>query len=269
VDAYASGLGSQGPSCTTGALDGCLTIGSGLHLGFCILAMIATAGCVRTEGRNTDCKWPAENPLRDATPAHLSADAEFAEDLAIRYADIHHGLRTPGYVSGEVYAAARDKCMYSLFEEIARQHGVSAKRVAGSLGSNRGMMDLAINLSFGLFYLVLTLLFAHLVWRKYPIADHGWIPGAVMALFVSLAMTLGGSMLGEVWAGLVETFRIGNGHMSYRTFRLWWPRHRTEVFLVWLVTSWATTAIAGVRSARQPWGQKNRNSSLASESNKS
>jgi len=226
-------------------MGGCLTISSGVHLGLCILAMIATASCVRTEGRNTDCKWPGENPLRDATPGHLSADAEFAEDLAIRYADVHHGLRTPGYVSGEAYAAARDKCMDSLFEEIARQHGVSTERVAGSLGSNRGMLDLAINVPFGLFYLVLTLLCARLVWRKYPIVDHGWIPGAVMALFVSLAMALAGSMLGEVWSGLVETCRIGNGHMSYRTFRLWWPRHRTEVFLVGLVASWATRAIAG------------------------
>jgi hypothetical protein len=132
-----------------------LTIGSGLHVGLCFLAMIATAGCIRREGRNTDCKWPGENPLRNATPAHLSADAEFAEDLAIRYADLHHGLRTPGWVSGEVYAAARDKCMYLLFDEIARQHGVSTERVAGSLGSNRGMMDLAINVPFGLLRLTM------------------------------------------------------------------------------------------------------------------
>lgn len=82
---------------------------------------------------------------------HLSADAEFAEDLAIRYADTHHGLRTPYYVSGEAYAAARDRCMGALFEKIAKKHGVPLE-VSGSLGCNRAHIDLAVNLPFVLLY---------------------------------------------------------------------------------------------------------------------
>jgi hypothetical protein len=85
-----------------------------------VVLLLCATGCVRHDGRNSDCRWPAETASRPADARHLSADAEFAEDLAIRYADSHHGLRTPYYVSGEAYDAARDRCMAELFEQIAK-----------------------------------------------------------------------------------------------------------------------------------------------------
>lgn len=81
--------------------------------------LLCGAGCVRRTGRNSDCRWPAETIEHAADTRHLSADAEFAEDLAIRYADAQYGLRTPHYVSGEAYDAARDRCLETLFEEVA------------------------------------------------------------------------------------------------------------------------------------------------------
>jgi hypothetical protein len=51
-----------------------------------------------------------------------------------------------------------------------------------------------------------------------------------MALFVSLVLAAGGTMLGEAWIWIAESFRIGNEHMSYRGNRLFWARHRTELF---------------------------------------
>ena len=100
--------------------------------------LLCATGCVRRDGRNSDCRWPVESGGGPAGARHLSADAEFAEDLAIRYADTHHGLRTPYYVSGEAYAAARDQCMGALFAEIAKEHHISLELVYGSLGRNRG-----------------------------------------------------------------------------------------------------------------------------------
>jgi len=76
-----------------------------------ILFSPSLAGCARRDGRNADCRWPGEIPAQPSDTRHLSSDAEFAEDLAIRYADTHYGLRTPGYASGEAYGAARDRCM--------------------------------------------------------------------------------------------------------------------------------------------------------------
>ena len=59
-----------------------------------------------------------------------------------------------------------------------------------------------------------------------------------MALFVSFVFAVGSTMVGEVWSGIAESLRIGNGHMSYRIQRLWWGRHRTELFAGALMVFW-------------------------------
>src|ERR1700737_1098877 len=99
------------------------------HLVATLVLLLFAVGCVRRNGRNSDCRWPAEATDHPANTQHLSEDAEFAEDLAIPHADIHHGLRTPYYVSGEAYATARDRCMGALFEQIAKEHGVPVEHV--------------------------------------------------------------------------------------------------------------------------------------------
>ena len=207
------------------------------------------AGCVRREGRNSDCRWPGEPVAQSATPAHLSADAEFAEDLAIRFADTHHGLRTGKYISGEVYKSERDKCMGALFQQVAAQHRVAAEQVTGALGQNRTLLDIGVNLAFGLLFLVAAWFTSRMIWRKYPITEYGLIPGVAMGLFASTAMALGCMLLGEQWAWMVETYRIGNGHMSYRGSRLWWTQHRSGVFWMALFSFWICAGIAGRRIA--------------------
>ena len=120
--------------------------------------------------------------------------------------------------------------MASLFEQIAKEHGVSVAIVLGALGRNRARVDLAINLPFVLLYCFAATAVARLIWHKNPPAEHGWIPGATMALFLSLVIEAVSMMLGEIWSWLAESYRIGNDHMSYRVQRLWWVRHRTELF---------------------------------------
>lgn len=62
--------------------------------------------------------------------------------------DVHDGLRTSYYMSGQDYSAARDRCMGTLFEQIAKEHGVPVRKVYAPLGRNRGLIDLFINLPF-------------------------------------------------------------------------------------------------------------------------
>ena len=206
---------------------------------------------VRRDGRNSDCRWPAETPRQAASPSHLSADAEFAEDLAIRYADTHYGRRTPNYVSGHVYDSERDQCMKSLFDQIAAEHGGAVEQVFSALGHNRARIDAAANVPFGLFYLLAAWLGVQLIWREYPPAEHGWIPGIIISLLVALMMSGICVMLGEVWSLFVETYRIGNGHMSYRAGRLWWARHRFELFVSALGVFCLAAGIAAHRAARK------------------
>lgn len=215
-----------------------------------ILLSLTLTDCVRRQGRNADCKWPGEVPLQPADARHLSADAEFAEDLAIRYADTHFGLRTPGYVSGEVYIAARERCRASLFAQVAAEHGVSEASVKSALGRNRERIDLAINLPFFLLYGLAGIAVAGRLWRRYPPAEYGWVPAVVMTVFLSLAMAVGCAMLGEVWSWFAEGYRVGNSHMSDRVERLWWVRHRVGIFAGAVVTFWLAVLATAKRADR-------------------
>jgi hypothetical protein len=186
-----------------------------------MVVVLGAGGCVRRDGRNSDCRWPGEGSDHPVSARHLSADAEFAEELAIRYADVHFGRRTPN--ASENYPAERDQCMARLFAEIGKEHGVPVEQVAAALGQNRGYIDLAEILPFELLYVLAAILSARMIWCRYAPAEDGWAPGIAMALFVSVALAAGGTLLGEMWNWSVETHRIGNNHMSYRADRLFLP----------------------------------------------
>jgi hypothetical protein len=217
---------------------------TGPRLVIVMALVLGTGGCVRRDGRNSDCRWPGETSNNPVTARHLSADAEFAEDLALRYADTHFGPRSPD--PSETYEVERDQCMERLFEEIGKEHGVPVGRVSGSLGHNRAYIDLAEVLPFALLYALAAIVCARMIWRRYPPED-GYAPGITMALFVSLAFAAGSTMLGEQWNWFVEGHRIGNNHMSYRVWRLFWPKHRFELFAGALLIFWA----ASINAARR------------------
>ena len=131
-----------------------------------IVFVLCTSGCVRRDGLNSDCRWPGETSSHPVNTHHLSADAEFAEDLAIRYADTHFGPRSPN--PSDEYGAERDRCMGRLFGQIAKQHGVPVEQVSGSLGRNRAFIDLAEILPFAFLYALAALTIARMNWRRHP-----------------------------------------------------------------------------------------------------
>jgi hypothetical protein len=218
---------------------------SGSRLVIVMVFVVGTGGCVRRDGRNSDCRWPGETSNPPVSVRHLSADAEFAEDLAIRYADAHFGPRSSN--PSETYGAERDRCMERLFAEIGKEHGVPAGQVSGALGRNRVYVDLAEVLPFALLYGFTAIVVARMIWHRYAPAEDGWAPGITMALFVSLALAAGSTMLGELWNWFVEGHRIGNNHMSYRADRLFWARHRFTLFAAALLIFW----LAVIHAARR------------------
>ena len=131
-----------------------------------LLLLVCLSGCVRRDGRNTDCRWPGEsNPARPPSERHLSADAEFAEELAIEYTDAHHGPRSGHFVSHEKAGEERNRCFRVLLAEAGKTHGVPAKAVFDQLGRNRLAIDLAINLPFFLLYALAAGFAARSLWR--------------------------------------------------------------------------------------------------------
>jgi hypothetical protein len=210
--------------------------------------LLVAAACIRRDGRNNDCKWPPEAERHPPTPHHLSEDAEFAEDLAIRYADSHFGRYSSN--PSDNYGAERDQCMAALFNKVAAEHGVPLEQVSDSLGRNRVYIDLAEILSFATLYFLVAVVVARMNWRRYSPKEHGWTPGLAMALIVSFVFAGSGMLLGDVWCDIAETHRIDNSHMSYRFDRLLWPRHRAEFFMGLLLAFWlaATVTARNVRS---------------------
>jgi predicted RND superfamily exporter protein len=99
---------------------------------------------------------------------------------------------------------------------------------------------------FALFYTLAAIVVARRIWRRYPPED-GYAAGIVMSLFVSLAFAVGAIILGEQWNWFVEGHRIGNNHMSYRVWRMFWPKHRLELFVAGLLIFW----LAAINAARR------------------
>ena len=101
-----------------------------LSAAIALLISVGLTGCVRRDGRNSDCKWPAEldaKPLHANQPdyaQHLSEDAEFAEELAIRYMDAHHGPRSGKFESQQAAGQAKNRCLGALFGEIGKSHDI-------------------------------------------------------------------------------------------------------------------------------------------------
>lgn len=182
-----------------------------------LLFVMALAGCVRRDGRNSDCKWPAEpKPLAAGGP-HLSQDAEFAEELAIRYMDTHHGPRDP-----QAASQAKNRCMGILMGEIGKEHGISPQEAFRHFGQRSLAADLAMNLPFLLLFALAADFTARRLLGRYPLP--------VIAL-ATVCFGAAGLVLAEQWSTLAEVARVGNWHLSNRALRLPIALHRGEIFV--------------------------------------
>lgn len=207
-------------------------------------------GCGHRERLGANCEWPEGTAtaldLRDQTDRrHLSNDALRAEDLAIRYAD---SLKAPhsGHFEGFAsYRQTRDTCMTALFSAVARSHGVSTHEVRKSLARRPAGLDLAVMLSFAVFYGFVAYGVTRGVCRGFPL-EGGWDSAvAVVATMVtSILVSVLGVLVGEWYALAIEMIRVGNGHLSYRVDRIPWNQHRAELFFAGVAVFWL---IAGLR----------------------
>ncbi len=206
------------------------------QLAYCLVVLACLTACGRRPPANSQCEWPKEarggalNLSRASDRQHLSDDAEFAEDLAIRYADSCCGLHSRNYEGMGEYAAARNACMAMLFRVVGTLHKVPEEKVRRSLGHRRAAFDIAVILSFALLYGWGASLLVRWLGRTYGPSDS--LPTvAVMTVVASILAAAAGVMLGEEWSALWEIHRLGNNHMSYRAVRIPWTEHRLALFI--------------------------------------
>jgi hypothetical protein len=202
--------------------------------------------------KNVNCEWPANHSVnaldlavsRDAR--HLADDAQTAEDLAIRHADASRGRASQSRDATE-YQAVREQCKASLFALVASQHHVSMDAVAAAVGDRREWLDALVILGFAIvFALVANQVSAFML--RGALVDSRLL-AVSMLIVAALAAGGAGLLVGNVWFGLIESLRVGNGHMSYRAERIPIRRHREVVFVA-CATVFAAVSTVQYRKAR-------------------
>jgi hypothetical protein len=225
-----------------------------------LVLSICLAGCGGRDRINEGCRWThdAAFPL-DLTAGghqqHLRADADLAEDLAIRFADAHRGRVAGARATGQTWAEGRDSCMAELFTEIEKRHGVPAAEIRRWMG----LRDLSYDLPVFVTFLTWLALLARRLSRRLL---NGWSFRGRLEVFAvavtSVAAGAAGGALGALWFGLFEMIRLGSEHVSGRGFRPPWPYYLATVFaaafLIVGATMWRQH-LAGAGRSEDPMGE--------------
>ncbi len=205
-----------------------------------LLATITLAGCVRPVDHpiSPNCIWTEQDHrslqlTRISDRRHLRSDAETAEDMAIRWADVHFHLLPE-------WNQRCSECMQTLFQGIAEHHGVDVAVVRQYSRDRDPVLDAAVMVSFGILYVVVVYIFAGRLRRRFLTGDDNasfWIMTLVMAAGVSLVAVMVGS-LGSI---VIEEFRLGSGHLSFRMNRIPFRHHWVILFVCGFVIFWLVT----------------------------
>src|SRR5579863_2735026 len=226
-----------------------------------LLILGSLTGCTRHAPLNSNCEWPPEtspgalNPADPSQQRHLSDDAEFAEDLAIRYADARRGPHSGHFEGMPEYGYTRDRCMATLFTAIGNTHGITEEQVRRSLGRRRTSIDLFVILSFVLLFGFCASLLTQRIVRRYPVGD-GWIRPVVMTTFTAVAASACGVLAGEQWSIMLESLRVWSGHLSYRIQRIPWTQHRLSFFLGGIILVWLISGVQYYRTGVRGRGER-------------
>lgn len=132
--------------------------------------------------------------------------------------------------------------MTQLFAAVASEHNVTTADVRRALDHRPLAMDLAIAVPFVLLYIAGAYAIISRLYEKNADGTTS-LRSLVMAIYVSIITSAAAVLLGEAWTGILETFRLGNGHLSYRTSRLPWSHHFPSLFIGALVLFWCLLMI--------------------------
>ncbi len=219
----------------------------------CLAAAVAS-GCIDRSRVNADCEWTDDSTFRIDTrdPAqwqHLIGDAQLAEELAIRYADREYGRRW-GYTGhgGLIdHGEPRNACMARLVARIEDDHGVSAAQVTAARGQRNRTFDLAVALLFLPGYLVAATIACRAIRRRFLSDRRGIVLTATG--FASVGASILGLQVFQLWLGVWEAVRVGNGHMSVFRLALYnrWSEHHLAAEIIGALILFWTVALLSYR----------------------
>jgi hypothetical protein len=185
------------------------------------LAVILTiaallAGCIDRTRVNDTCTWSdaVSGPLdlrQRADREHLRADAEIANELMVRFGDVH-GPHRP-----DLERPYREQCMRSMIDTITARHAVTRAQFTAAERERIWWADvLLVFLPMAMLGAAGSDYIARRVCRGFDPEDRAVATIAVIVLsFLAAGLTLG---VTNVWAFAVEGWRLRNGHVSNRAF---------------------------------------------------
>jgi hypothetical protein len=212
-----------------------------------LLVVICASGCIDRARTNVRCEWTGDSvfaldPANPIDRKHLIADAQLAEELAVRHADSR--MRHRPIENGRLL----HECMANLVAVIERTHGVTAAQIDDARAQRDSRFDVSIMLSFGAIYVAGAAVVGR--WLRRRFTDGSRLVRAMMIGAASIACSALGVQLGALWTGVWESVRIGNDHYgTFRAARVPMSQHLDIAFVAGIVLFWIAAALAS-RSAR-------------------
>jgi hypothetical protein len=215
-----------------------------------VVTYLRCPGCIERDRVNATCEWKGDtafptDPQNASHQSHLVADAQLAEELAVRYADasFNRGPRRDRRFSVEHVAMGkgrvRSECLSRMFQAIETSHAVTSEQVDIARGQRNRTFDLAAGLLFLPLYSLGAAIACHRLHRRF-LSDERYVRLAATGLSSVVVSSLGLQGL-RLWLGVWEVVRVGNGHMgsiraaSYTR----WPLHELEAqFVASMVLFW-------------------------------
>jgi hypothetical protein len=208
-------------------------------------------GCIDRERSNSTCQWTGDRQSAlnlgiAADRQHLVADAQLAEEVAIRYADAEHKRRFgfEGHGGGIAQGRVRTGCMVRLVMTISTNHGVTAQQIANARGQRRLSFDLAVALLFSPLYCVGALIACRRLGSRF--SSHQGYTLLVATGLTSVAVSFLGVQFLQLWLMVWEIVRVGNGHMSgFRaaTWNRWSNQDFDAQFLCGVLLFWVVAVL--------------------------
>src|SRR4051812_40404014 len=192
------------------------------------IALALSCGACLGRPINGNCVWPHEPAVRldlrtSSEQRHLNADARFAEELAIRHADLTRGKKSGHFTDFDDYHRTRERCLIAVTVEVAKSHGLSPADVAAAVGRRDDRLDATVLVVFALLYGFGVNRFLRQLFVRLPPEEPG--PALAAAALAAIPVSVTGVIAGWIGSTIVEMIQIGDPHMSYRAERLLWNRH--------------------------------------------
>jgi hypothetical protein len=192
----------------------------GFFVGFgAVVTYVRCPGCIPRDRINAGCEWTGDtkftlDPRNSAHLAHLVEDAQLAEELGIRYADVEHGRRTGVEHHGGLLdnGRVRNECLSRMFRAVEDNHGVTADQVRVARGQRNPVFDTAVALLFVPLYWLGAAAVCRRLYRRFS-SNEGcarWVAAGLACMPVAL---LGGQCF-RLWGAVWEVIRVGDGHMT-------------------------------------------------------